>query len=134
VGRTSIRVQYQPAFNLEFARPLLEVGPPSNLNLGVNLQEVRRRSWRPRVWDSGHWTVRLATRRPRSPGDKIRGKSTARIRHRKARRSRHLRTCKSLIYIELYAIIDSFLRSETVNMPGRNFWIEHGPGQRLRFQ
>ena len=38
------RAQYQPAF--EFARSPLEVGSPSCLYLGVNLQEIRRLSWR----------------------------------------------------------------------------------------
>jgi hypothetical protein len=42
--------QYQPAFNLEFARPALEVGSAFVPNLGVNLQEILCEQFERKVW------------------------------------------------------------------------------------
>lgn len=48
--------------------------------------------------------------------------------------ARRIGSPKRMIYINFFVNIDSFLSPETVNMAGHNFWIEHGAGQRIRFQ
>jgi transposase len=45
-----LRTQYRPAFNLEFARPALEVGSAFVPLLGVNLQEILCEHFERQVW------------------------------------------------------------------------------------
>ena len=45
-----LHTQYQPAFNLEFARPALEVGSAFVPHLGVNLQEILCEHFERQVW------------------------------------------------------------------------------------
>src|SRR5271154_3574243 len=61
-------------------------------------------------------------------------KSVARVPGFATTRHTDADSVNNMIYMEFFANIDSFLAPKTVNMAGHNFWIEHGPGQRLRFQ
>jgi transposase len=45
-----LHTQYRPAFNLEFARPALEVGSAFVPHLGVNLQEILCEHFERQVW------------------------------------------------------------------------------------
>lgn len=45
-----LQTQYRPAFNLEFARPALEVGSAFVPHLGVNLQEILCEHFERQVW------------------------------------------------------------------------------------